>query len=401
MTAARAKRSRIYWRNGRAWGDFRDYADAGGGREALVAPGERRATTNEKIAQQLAAERIRELEGAREGRILRGSRRRAGLAEFAREHLIAKAKAGRVTDDWLAYAEHRLKRAIHFLGAGRPLEGVAPSDVRRWVEHLRGEGLSGGTVRHHLNALSNLYRFAQSENCVVPGFNPVAAMIDKPAAKRREARWLEIDQAAQLLETARTYKPVRSTDRRVLPFTYPLLATFLLTGGRRAEVLGLEVEDLSFDRKTVTFRPNAWRRLKTGTSARVVPLWPQLEGILRPYVFDLERPPGRLLFPGRAPGGEAMVVDIRKQLDGVGQAAGWKRGEITSRMFRHTYCAARLQTLDRGAPVSEFTVGRELGHGGHSMVRRVYGHLGQVRHRSEVVEYFLTQTLAQQEGSIV
>ncbi len=56
-------------------------------------------------------------------------------------------------------------------------------------------------------------------------------------------------------------------------------------------------------------------------------------------------------------------------------------------MFRHTYCAARLQTLDRGAPVSDYTVAKELGHGGRAMVERVYGHLGQIRHRSEVVEY--------------
>src|SRR2546422_2369254 len=35
-----------------------------------------------------------------------------------------------------------------------------------------------------------------------------------------------------------------------MPFAYPLLATFLLTGGRAREVLGLEVGDVSFDRKT-------------------------------------------------------------------------------------------------------------------------------------------------------
>ena len=57
-----------------------------------------------------------------------------------------------------------------------------------------------------------------------------------------------------------------------MPFAYPLIATFLLTGGRRAEVLGLEIEDASFDRKTVTFRENQWRRLKTAGSHRVVPL---------------------------------------------------------------------------------------------------------------------------------
>ena len=44
-------------------------------------------------------------------------------------------------------------------------------------------------------------------------------------------------------------------------------------------------------------------------------------------------------------------------------------------------------SLDRGAPVSPYTVGQELGHGGTSMVERVYAHLGQVRHRSEVVEF--------------
>jgi hypothetical protein len=36
-------------------------------------------------------------------------------------------------------------------------------------------------------------------------------------------------------------------------------------------------------------------------------------------------------------------------------------------------------------------VGKELGHGGTSMVERVYSHLGEVRHRSDVVEYRVEQ----------
>lgn len=67
-------------------------------------------------------------------------------------------------------------------------------------------------------------------------------------------------------------------------------------------------------------------------------------------------------------------------------------------MFRHTYCAARLQSLDQGAPVSVFTVARELGHGGDALVKRVYGHLGQVRHRAEQVEYRV-ETFAAQLGA--
>ena len=64
---------------------------------------------------------------------------------------------------------------------------------------------------------------------------------------------------------------------------------------------------------------------------------------------------------------------------------------VAQRLFRHTYCAARLQTLDRGAPVSLYTVSRELGHGSEDMVRRVYAHLGGVRHRADVVEFRVEQ----------
>ena len=69
-------------------------------------------------------------------------------------------------------------------------------------------------------------------------------------------------------------------------------------------------------------------------------------------------------------------------------------GELRSKAFRHTYCAARLQTLDRGAPVSIYTVARERGHGSDEMVKRIYAHLGDVPHRSEVVEYRVEQHVA-------
>ena len=147
---------------------------------------------------------------------------------------------------------------------------------------------------------------------------------------------------------------------------------------------------MSFDRRTVTFRPNEHRRLKTRTSHRTVPLWPQLEEILRPYVFSATAPRGEgLLFPSDRGGG--MIWDMRKALDAIGGSAGWEAGEIRTRMFRHTYCATRLQTLDRGAPVSPWVVSREMGHGGRSLVDRVYGHLGDVRHRSETVEFRVEQ----------
>jgi len=194
------------------------------------------------------------------------------------------------------------------------------------------------------------------------------------------------------------------------------VATYLLTGGRHDEVLGLELDDISFDRHTIAFRPNRWRRLKTRQSRRTVPLWPQLEVILREYVFGVRvLQPGTLLFPSFETGQEAMISDVRKLLDRVAVRSGfltpridsltghqhrkrsgeplWEGRSIRTRIFRHTYCSARLQTLDRGEPVSTYTVRCELGHGSDAMVNKVYSHLGDVRHRSEAVECHVSQHL--------
>ena len=55
-----------------------------------------------------------------------------------------------------------------------------------------------------------------------------------------------------------------------------------------------------------------------------------------------------LLFPSPRTG--RMITDIRKQMDKVAGTSGWQPGEIRTKIFRHTYCAARLQTLDQGPP---------------------------------------------------
>jgi hypothetical protein len=96
-----------------------------------------------------------------------------------------------------------------------------------------------------------------------------------------------------------------------------------------------------------------------------------------------------------------MLVDIRKPIDRVAMRAGWKLGEIRCRIFRHTYTAARLQTLDHSAPISLYTVSRELGHGSEDMVRRVYSHLDSFRHRSEVIEYRVERHFERLGGELV
>jgi integrase len=96
-----------------------------------------------------------------------------------------------------------------------------------------------------------------------------------------------------------------------------------------------------------------------------------------------------------------MLSDWRGTLDRVASRAGWKRGEVRSKVFRHTYTSASLQTLGGSAPVSPFTVSRELGHGSGAMGEQVYSHLGTIRHRTEAVEYRIEQHRAKLEARLV
>ena len=73
---------------------------------------------------------------------------------------------------------------------------------------------------------------------------------------------------------------------------------------------------------------------------------------LRASVFRprLERG-GSLLIPSWASREERVLQDIHKLLDDrVAKRAGLSAGSVRSKAFLHTYCAARLQTLDARRP---------------------------------------------------
>ena len=407
MAKRKQSHARIWWRTRsagrpRAWGDFREYAAQGGKREPLVVPGESRATTDPVTAQTLFAARLAELAAARENDArAEPVRKKPTIAEVVKEHLDARGRERGVTPGWIEATGVFLGRAVSYFGAERRLGAITPEHVVDWIEWLRqiktarGTPLSEGSIRHHLNTLSKLYRRAQRRRYVAPEYNPVALLDprEKPEIARSATRCLEVPEAALLLEIARTY-PVKKHEPE-MALAYPLIAAFLLTGGRAKEVLGLRLQDVSTDRRTVTFRPNEFHeggRLKTKGSTRTVPLWPQLADILMPLLDRRAIEGGRLLF--RSPHiaeREVALTDLRDLLDRVARRAGWQDGEIRTRPFRVTYATARLQTLDNGAPVSPWTVEKELGHGSRDMLEEVYGRVGDVRHRSDALEYRVEQ----------
>lgn len=363
---SRRRKTRVYWRNGRAYGDFRDYGDAGGSREALIPPGEKLATTDPDVADAVVGARLKELEAQRRRRGLGGQGVQASIGALTKRYLKAKRRAGYATRH-VKNIERHLAVAAEFFRPGRYLDTIRVGEVREYLDYLRdqenprGGSYTDSTLRAYLVSLSGLYTFAQEREVVPPGYNPVTAFGDKPSAAGEESEWLEVHDAARLIKDAQG------------SWIFPIVATMLLTGGRQSEVFGLTGEDVKAGRGIVHFRPNEYRGLKNKPSVRTVPLWPQLAEILAAHDSDSE-----LLFPSPVTG--EMLTNIRPSLDKI-------HAGLRTRIFRHTYCAARLQTLDHGAPVSVYTVAREMGHASTQTTERVYAHLGRVRHRSEVVEY--------------
>jgi len=86
---------------------------------------------------------------------------------------------------------------------------------------------------------------------------------------------------------------------------------------------------------------------RDGRAPALAELWPQLEAVLRRYFAERERRGalGCLLFPSPVLSSESLITDFRKALDAAAGRCAWEKGEIRSKMFRHTYCSQRLQTF--------------------------------------------------------
>ena len=391
-----AKKDRIYTRVQGASGTIRYYADLrdlGGGQIALRAPGSSRATSDPDEARILLGKALEDLRaGKMPPKATRPNKQRSDESRLgAMAQRLIKDNPGDVTEKWQGDIARRLKRAQEWFGRERSLTSIEPKHVRDWINKLAAEGFANGTIRHHLHALSSVYRYAHELATVPPSCNPVRGLYRKPSARgdRKEsqkAEYLEVPDAAKVLEAARKLK--RAPRNGLIEFLHPLVATFLLTGGRKAEVLGITWGDIDFDLGLVTFAPNKWRGLKRVWSERTVPLWPQLREILEAY-RRADCSPSDLLFPSprTAHGGkEGMINDLRKAMAELRKQSSANLPEGVT-VFRHTYATARLQTTDNGKQVSIWTVAKELGHKTVARVEDTYGHPSHYHARGEVVEY--------------
>ncbi len=382
----RRRRTRKYLQRGRYYGDFRDYADVGGKREALIPEGERYATTDSDTADQILGARLDELKALRKG-LTSQPASNPRLKDYAKRHLDIKSQYRRAST--CERDELSLRNIVGYFGENVRLREITVArltDYLQWRKQQPGkrkQTVSAQTLRHELNALSNLYKRAVVEGGAE--INPVSLLLEKPEVDRGEAVWLEISEGAKLLKA--TLQLDGAPASRAIPYAHPLTSTFLHTGGRGSEIFGLERRDIDFEKGRVHIRPNSWRQLKRKHHERWVPLWPDLHATLTEYLERFDR--NGLLFPSETGG---MLTDIRGTLNRAVEIAEIDK-RVTRHTLRHTYASVRLQTLDNGAPVSIFTVAKELGHKSIDLIEKTYGHLLEERERLPIVRYRETKVI--------
>lgn len=374
-------RDRLYWRDGRGW--YCDLRDLGGRQRACIPEDERTATEDRDEAVKILGRYMDELEEEDPDD--------PRLEEYAKRHLRLKRDVDDRAESTIERDDRHLRNVLAYFGRDVRLseidvEGLTDFMAHRLEQEGRGEGttVSNSEVRGNVHALSSLYKRAVREGKAEE--NP-ARKVGKPSPAPPDSVWLEPGEAAALLDAAATYD--EDPPNRATHPILPIFATWLYTGMRKMEGLGLLRRDVDLERGVVHVAGNEHRRIKGeksgGVRRRTIPIWPHLDEILWEYLAEHHRPEDGLLFVGRDGG---LITDLQKCMDTCVEAAGIDEGKrVTQKVLRHTYASQRIQTLDHGRPVSLFTVARELGHQGVGRIEEVYGHLQNTRHRSEVVEY--------------
>ncbi len=218
-----------------------------------------------------------------------------GKFELPSESRGAAITLGAYAEKWMAghveknlrpstYDGYRQELDKHILPAFgvRPLAEITRIEVKEYCFRKLGEGLSGTSVYDQLRILSSLMNHAIEDG--LRGDNPTArpGRIVKRSRPGEKAEILTPDEGRRLLETMR--------DR--FPDELPLLLTFLRTGVRRGELLGLQWGDIDWRENRILVCRSIDKRgrisLPKNGRARRVDMSHQLAGVLHEHRARLE-----------------------------------------------------------------------------------------------------------------
>ena len=283
------------------------------------------------------------------------------IVEEFREHLtLARERSdqtaaayGRDLGVFLEFARDVRGRAF--------LEDLDQSDVRAHLFHLRASNQNVSLARK-LASLRAFFRWMVREGRLEA--NP-AAELDPPKYTRRQARFLDVDEAFALMIAPDDPGPVGRRDRAALELLYS-------SGLRVSELTGLNLEDLDLTAGLV-------RVMGKGKKERIVPVGRQAAAALEAYLevreelVDPKKMVPLALFLG-VRGGRLNVRVLRRQMDVYLTRLGLETG-LSPHALRHSFAT---HLLEAGADIR--AIQELLGHESLSTTQ-MYTHLNLDRLR--------------------
>jgi integrase/recombinase XerC len=147
------------------------------------------------------------------------------------------------------------------------------SIVRSWIVSLVDSGISNRTVNRKISSLKTYYKFLLKTGQIE--INPLAKHKALKTSKKIQVPFseIEIENVMELLQTESTFEGLR--DRLIVELFYS-------TGIRRAELINVKLNDVSFAQKTI-------KVLGKRNKERIIPLLPAVLNTINGYLPFRER----------------------------------------------------------------------------------------------------------------
>ena len=262
---------------------------------------------------------------------------------FGRYHLWKLKPAGR------RHYEYLWRKLDPVIG-DRRLADITPDDVERVLAHFHQQGLSAQTVTHLRNAISAIFRCAKRLG-LHHRENP-ASLVEPPPIEARRRPTLTAEQARLVIAAL----PSPAREMATLSMACSLNVAELC--GLRQKWVNLTEYPISVEGEALAplslavrenYSNGQYGTLKTGRRRRIVPLTPELAGMLRSIIErDVDKSPDAPVFQSRT----ARPVDGHNIASRIFRPLGKRLGfPITWRSFRRAH--STLAGMLDGIPIED------------------------------------------------
>ncbi len=280
--------------------------------------------------------------------------------EYLREFLERMRKSGRYSENTVEAYRRDMNRFAEFLTAQRFPEGASSGGnkilLRLYLGSMRENGIGNRSIARFLSSLASFQKFLVDKKA------PAVYQFEIPHIKysRKTAPFLSPGQVEEILapkqsSSAKPFKILR--DLTMLEFLYS-------SGIRRAELAGIRLDAVDFERKMVTV-------VGKGDKQRTVPLG---DPALKSYHDYLKVRAKKLV--ERNIDSEYLFINIEgeplsvRSVNRIVRTYGLKAGmRVTPHMLRHSFAT---HMLDNGADIR--AIQELLGHEALSTTQ-IYTHV--------------------------